>query len=406
MGWKQLALLLLAGIFLQEASAKDLKITIPKRSELTPVQRLNREGVDALRKNQYEKARTLFYKAYLYDPDDPFTLNNLGYIAELDGEVGRAQEYYSLAAKEPTDAVIDKASMPEMKGQAFSKFVNNQDNVALQVNRNNVQAIRLLSESRAPEADVLLQKTLKLDPNNVFTLNNLGVAKEMEGEFEDAIRYYSTAAAQNSTDSAVVTMSTAWRGKPIAQMAAENAKKMRARLANEQTVEARVARLNLRGVSAINRNEWQTARQDFQQAYQLDPNNAFSLNNLGYLSEMEGDRETAQVFYEKAQRATGSNFRVGLATRHSAEGLPLTAVAQDSDQKVEAKVEQSAAIRRQQGGPIRLKTRDNKYVEDAAPITEVPDVPRPPADSITPLNPVPRPPDDNTTIETIPRPPQ
>ena len=408
MGWKHLALLLTAGLFLQEASAKDLKITLPKKGELTPVQRLNREGVDALRKNQYEKARTLFYKAYLYDPDDPFTLNNLGYIAELDGEVGRAQEYYAMAAKEPTDAIIDKASMSEMKGQAFSKFVNNQDNVALQVNRSNVQAIRLLSESRAPEADILLQRTLKLDPNNVFTLNNLGVAKEMEGEFEDAIRYYSTAARENSTEPAVVTLSTAWRGKPIAQMASENAKKLQARLATEQTVEARVARLNLRGVSAINRNEWQTARQDFQEAYQLDPNNAFSLNNLGYLSEMEGDRETAQVFYEKAQRAAGSNFRVGLATRHSAEGLPLIAVAQDSDQKVEAKVEQTAAIRRQQGGPIRLKTRDNKYVEDDSQpsIIEVPDVPRPPADNITPLNPVPRPSDDNTTIETIPRPPQ
>src|SRR5581483_6067776 len=219
MGWKHLALLLTAGLFLQEASAKDLKITLPKKGELTPVQRLNREGVDALRKNQYEKARTLFYKAYLYDPDDPFTLNNLGYIAELDGEVGRAQEYYAMAAQEPTDAIIDKASMSEMKGQAFSKFVNNQDNVALQVNRSNVQAIRLLSESRAPEADILLQKTLKLDPNNVFTLNNLGVAKEMEGEFEDAIRYYSTAARENSTEPAVVTLSTAWRGKPIAQMA-------------------------------------------------------------------------------------------------------------------------------------------------------------------------------------------
>jgi len=53
--------------------AKDLKITIPKHSELTPVQRLNREGVDAIRKHQYDKAEGLFYKAYLYDPADPFT---------------------------------------------------------------------------------------------------------------------------------------------------------------------------------------------------------------------------------------------------------------------------------------------------------------------------------------------
>jgi hypothetical protein len=36
-----------------------------------------------VRKKQYEKAEAIFYKAYLYDPTDPFTLNNLGYISEL-----------------------------------------------------------------------------------------------------------------------------------------------------------------------------------------------------------------------------------------------------------------------------------------------------------------------------------
>ena len=60
------------------AHAGDLKITIPKHSKLTPVQRLNREGVEAVRKHNYKKAEQLFYKAYLFDPDDAFTLNNLG----------------------------------------------------------------------------------------------------------------------------------------------------------------------------------------------------------------------------------------------------------------------------------------------------------------------------------------
>jgi hypothetical protein len=47
---------------------------LPRRSQLTPVQRLNREGVEAVKKHDYEKAERLFYKAYLYDPADPFTL--------------------------------------------------------------------------------------------------------------------------------------------------------------------------------------------------------------------------------------------------------------------------------------------------------------------------------------------
>src|SRR5258708_7010248 len=86
------------------ANAGDLKITLPKRSQLTPVQRLNREGVEALRKHHYEKAESLFYKAYLFDPDYPFTLNNLGYISELQGQVERAQRFYALAGQQRPEA--------------------------------------------------------------------------------------------------------------------------------------------------------------------------------------------------------------------------------------------------------------------------------------------------------------
>src|SRR6202022_4081210 len=84
---------------LPQAIARDLKITLPKRSQLTPVQKLNREGVEAIRKHNYEKAESLFYKAYLFDPDDPFTLNNLAYISELKGEVERAHRFYDLASR-------------------------------------------------------------------------------------------------------------------------------------------------------------------------------------------------------------------------------------------------------------------------------------------------------------------
>ena len=51
------------------------------------MQRLNREGVEAVKRHDYEKAEALFLKAYLYDPADPFTLNNLGYISELQGQL-------------------------------------------------------------------------------------------------------------------------------------------------------------------------------------------------------------------------------------------------------------------------------------------------------------------------------
>ncbi|HEX2599825.1 MAG TPA: hypothetical protein VHL05_13680, partial [Terriglobales bacterium] len=68
------------------STATDLKIPLPKRSKGTPVQQLNREGVKEVEKHNISKAKKLFYKAYLLDPDDPFTLNNLGYISELEGD--------------------------------------------------------------------------------------------------------------------------------------------------------------------------------------------------------------------------------------------------------------------------------------------------------------------------------
>src|SRR5260370_34718015 len=104
-----------------KVQARDLKITLPKRSHLTPVQRLNREGVEAIRKHNYEKAETVFYKAYLLDPDDPFTLNNLGYISELQGEVERAQRFYALAGQQRTEAVIDEASSKRVEGRPVNE---------------------------------------------------------------------------------------------------------------------------------------------------------------------------------------------------------------------------------------------------------------------------------------------
>jgi Flp pilus assembly protein TadD len=368
MPWKQWVVTGLVGITLgwgASAQAGDLKFTLPKRSHMTPVQRLNQDGVEAIRKHNYEKAETFFYKAYLLDPEDPFTLNNLGYISEMKGQIDRAQNFYALAGKQASDAAIDKASSPRLEGRTLKEALAIPD-LPLQVNHDNVEAVRLLGQGRGPEADLLLEHALKTDPTNIFTLNNLGVAKEMEGESQAALKYYDSAAAVNSDAAAVVTLNRTWRGKRVSEMAAQNARNLRNRLETQVTLETRLAELNTRGVSAINRNELSVAEQDFRSAYALDPNNAFAANNIGYLSEIEGDRETAQFFYDKAQALGGANTPVGLATRSSAEGLPLTRVASDSDTKVEAKERQERDARRQHQEPILLMRRDNSVVEEPA----------------------------------------
>src|SRR5262245_2784643 len=80
------------------AVTQEIHFPLPKKSDYTPVQQLNRDGVAALQKHDLGKAKRLFYKAYLIDPNDPFTLNNLGYAAELEGDLDRAQRYYDQAS--------------------------------------------------------------------------------------------------------------------------------------------------------------------------------------------------------------------------------------------------------------------------------------------------------------------
>jgi Flp pilus assembly protein TadD len=357
---------LVAGCGWQYAQAGDLKITIPKRSQLTPVQRLNRDGVDAVRKHNYPKAEEFFYKAYLFDPDDPFTLNNLGYVSELQGEIDRAQRFYALAAEQSSEAVIDRASARRVEGRPMKDALALTDQ-PLKVNHANVEAVRLLSQGRAPEADLLLQDTLKADSHNVFTLNNMGVAKEMEGEAQEALKYYDEAAAAHSDATAVVTVDKAWRGRPVSEMAQQSAKALRDRLARTNDANEQVSELNLRGVSAVNRNDLPVANEDFRKAYGLDPNNAFTLNNIGYVSELEGDRETAQFFYGRARQAGGANATVGVASRRTEEGRKLFAVAMDSDAKVGDKVTQDRNAVRRQHEPVVLRRRDNSIVDESAP---------------------------------------
>jgi Flp pilus assembly protein TadD len=348
----------------QNAWAGDLKVTLPKHSQLTLVQRLNREGVDAVRKKQYEKAEAIFYKAYLYDPTDPFTLNNLGYMSELQGEVDRAQKLYALASEQGDEASIDRSNAKQLEGKPMSYAFNGLKDVPMRVNRMNVEAIELLAQNRNYEADLLLQQAIALDPQNTFTLNNLGVAKEALGDYEEALKYYNAAANTHSSDPIIVTMNRSWRGKPVSEMAAKSAKQLQDRLQTQNSDEARAAMLTWRGVSATNRNDWAAAKQDFLKAYSLDPQSAFSLNNLGYVSERDGDLETAQFYYAKAQAAGNADARVGLATQDSAQGKKLVAVATDSDQKVDGALDQYQQARRRQAVPIQLNRRAGSPAPD------------------------------------------
>ena len=361
-GRNLVALIALALLLNLPATAKDkeIRISVPKRSHPTPVQKYNQDGVKALQKQNVDAARKQFYKAYLLDPNDPFTLNNLGYIAELAGDVDLAQRYYDLAAANSSEAVIDRSSSKEAEGKLVSEVAGHAEGGLLQVNRMNVRAIGLLQQDRGIEAEAVLQKALALDPANPFTLNNLGYAREEQGELESALQFYNKSAATHSEEKIIVAVKAHkdWRGRKISEVAEANAEKLRQLLNGDQTITAKVGRLNLRGVSALNRNDRKSARSFFEQASKLNPDDAFSLNNMGYVAELDGDRETANYYYEKAQQADRSRVKVGVASRKEAEGVPLQNVADNNETMVDAKIQQQLNAKRQTKQPAMLLRRD------------------------------------------------
>ena len=349
-----------------DAWARDsLAIAIPRRSELTPVQRLNREGVDAVKKHQYEKAESFFYKAYLYDPADPFTLNNLGYIFEVQGELDRARKFYALASEQGCNAIIDRSNAKQLEGKPMNYAFKSLQDIPMRVNRMNVDAMVLLADSRGFEAIALLKEALSLDPLNPFTTNNLGVAYEAIEDYSNALKEYGAAVGLNSSEPIVVTLNRSWRGIPVSRVAAESARLLEERIRKNDPAEAHAAMFAVRGVAAINQNEWLAAKQDFLEAYSLDPVSAFSLNNRGFVAEKDGDLETAQFYYGKARKAGDSNSRVGLATDRSAEGRSLSAVATESHHKVDRELDKYSQDRRRQTGSIELTPRDSVPAEDS-----------------------------------------
>jgi len=346
---------------LLHAEEKTLRINIPKHTKPTPVQAFNRDGVKAIEKHDYERAKKLFYKAYLLDPDDPFTLNNLGYMAELDGDVERAQRFYQLAQEQNSEATVDRSSNDDNKGKTVASVAGHAQTSGVQMNVLNVEAISLLNHDRVAEADIVLQKALRLDPRNPFTLNNMGYTKEKEGELEAALNFYRSAADVNSKEPVIVTVNKAWRGQAISKVADNNAKKVQSALKKETTIEAEVARLNQRGVSALNRNDRATGRKYFLQAYKLEPEDAFTLNNMGYVAELDGDRESADYYYAKAKEAENHDRHVTLASRREDEGKKLVDVADKNDNKAEASLQAQQELNRRQGKtPVLLERRDQR----------------------------------------------
>ena len=102
----------------------------------------------------------------------------------------------------------------------------------------------------------------------------------------------------------------------------------------------------------------------------MAPEDAFTLNNMGYVAELDGDRETADFYYSKAKEAERRNTKVGVATRREAEGKRLVQVADANGNLVESRIKAEQDLRQQQHGAPVLRRRDNSVVTNERPPAE------------------------------------
>jgi hypothetical protein len=98
---------------------------------------------------------------------------------------------------------------------------------------------------------------------------------------------------------------------------------------------------------------------------------------MGYLSEMDGDRETADFYYSKAQDAKKAKVIAAVATRKDVEGKPLRTVAEFGDNMIAARMEAAREERIREAGnsPVLLMDRSGGTVAepDKAPEPEATD---------------------------------
>jgi len=140
---------------------------------------------------------------------------------------------------------------------------------------------------------------------------------------------YAAAAGSHTSDTVVVSLNPRMARKASDRNGSRGARK-RLQGPHGSTAKSRgpkTALFNLRGVAAMNRNDWQRAQANFAHAYKLSPQDGlFPLNNPGRpLRDERAILETAQDFYREAQSAPGfqrqNRPRDPASTRRCTAGL-------------------------------------------------------------------------------------
>ncbi len=74
-------------------------------------------AIDNLNQGNTEQYKDLVRKAHAKDPNDPFVLNNMGVVAEMEGNLPEAKTYYAQAVEKAGTLKVAKTNKGESQGK-------------------------------------------------------------------------------------------------------------------------------------------------------------------------------------------------------------------------------------------------------------------------------------------------
>lgn len=82
---------------------------------LSETARIQSDAIDYYVDGDIEAYKAAIRDAYEKDPDDPYVMNNMGVLYELEGDISKAKEMYRKAADNAGDRTVRKSSRKEDK---------------------------------------------------------------------------------------------------------------------------------------------------------------------------------------------------------------------------------------------------------------------------------------------------
>ncbi|MDP8298793.1 MAG: tetratricopeptide repeat protein [Candidatus Tantalella remota] len=273
-------------------------------------------------KNEYEKAAQLYRRAVQLLPDDFVAYYNLGNAYRGLGEDRKAILAYTKAI----EIYPNKADMYNNLGNAYKevgdiKMAIAQFEKAISVDPGHPWAYNNLGVlygqlGDTEKARAYYGKAVSVDPGYADAYFNLSVQSYRAGQYGVAVGYCDKAIKTGYVvPPAFLQMLESYRGLAAGTGGGEDKSAV-------NTVEM----LNWEGEELGRAGRVDEAIETFSQALEIDPDNAETLNNLGYAYYVKGDREKGKAHFEKAIEVDPLNEKA----RQNLEFIAKQAKPQDS----------------------------------------------------------------------------